>query len=129
MTLKFLGYTVAVLIVIMVAMAVLCSIYVYLEGGYPLNQPLTRTITVDQLVPGKALERNPGFIDDKGDGYIIIFGIGDVQAGRTYKVYYFCGRDDGLRKVIRADLILPQQPAPIETPDVFKCRTVNGACQ
>ncbi len=104
-------------------------------GGYRGGDTptLNKTITIAENTPGISGERNPGFVDTEGNGYVEVLPLMyNVIPGARYKVKYFCGIDDNVRRVISIEYISPE-PTPTPTkspiPDSFKCRTVNGVCK
>lgn len=119
---------VCVIIISATVFAILIGgVYPYLEGFYS-KQTFEKTIHIDKLVEGKQLERNPGFIDSDGVGYISLDMVTRYHIGGEYNITYFCD-DNNLRKVVLIKEVSTPPPTPIPTLDVFKCVNVSGVCR
>lgn len=117
-----------------VAIFAIGSLALFYFEGYDYSTPLlNKTVVIANYTEGIRLERNPGFVDTNGDGYLLM-GLGMyVYYGEKYKIKYFCGKNDNLRKVVYAEWIAPEPTLtlvpPEPTPDPFFCRNIGGVCE
>jgi len=124
------------LIVSVIAMCIVFpAMYLYCGGCSFDTKLISKHVVVSELTPGIPSERNPGFIDTEGNGYILLYGMLTVYEpviSGEYNIKYFCGSNDNLRKVIDMEFIptatITPEAIPEATRDLAKCKIVDGEC-